>query len=266
MSFKANDSNAGFVKTWYTGKENVKVTHINPSTEELTAMGFKMENPVEYTSNKDGKDQVRIAVCVENGEGFKTTLNFYLVNEQVVTKSGDKVQFINKFGQAAYLPVSGEIPQKMQWYNTDGMREAVKGEEEFLQFLVSYLNTSTKKGDTCQIENISKLFKGDFSEIKGIPTVAGNNKVGILFGVKKTQDGEGKDKYVQTAYTRLFLRQFVKTTEKLHESVESFKSNGGGANVNYGTFPYNFTQVDPAKLAWEQADSPADLVGTTPAF
>lgn len=257
MAFNsAKDSTSGSgPKVYYQGVENVKITCINPNQEELKQMGFaQAEAPVYLGKDDKGVAQVRIACFTDNADTtkpFKSSLSFYIKNQQKASSTG-KLLYINKFGETAYLPKDGTIPTNMEWYRTEGMRPALDGEEAFVIMVKNYLNVP--KDEECYLENPAKLFSGDFTEIKNIPSVGGNNKVGVLWGIKKVEGSEGT-KYYQNAYNRMFMRQYAKvdTTGKmgsyeyLRDNLAEYKSNGGAGSVDYGSYPFTFRIVDPSK-------------------
>lgn len=275
MAVQANDSNAGVEKPYYVGKENVKVVGFNPTKAQLIAQGVRLkeEDPeIEYMSEVEVKDatgntikvpQVRLSLQVDNADEanpLKTSINLYVANTGVYSSTG-KTQFTNKFGQFAYLPSDGSIPENMTWFSVAGMRPALKGEESFVGlFLKNYLNTA--KDAECQIENWNKVFSGDFSEIANLFTLMPNNKVGVLFGVKRTEGDEGKVKFSQTCFTRTFFRQWSKDNTPLVKALDDFRANGGAANVQYGSFPFTFTKVNPSELGWLGAETPTNNSGT----
>lgn len=263
--FIAKDSSSGSgPKVYYTGVENVKITCINPNQEELKQLGITTaEAPVYLGKDDKGVAQVRITCFTDNADStkpFKGTVTFYIKNAPVISSKGTQL-FINEFGETAYLPKDGSIPENMKWFRTQGMRAALDGEEHFVTMIKNYLNTP--KDQECYLENPGKLFSGDFSEIKDIPKVAGNNKVGILWGVKTTAEG----KHYQNAYTRIFLRQYAKvdTTgnkgsyEYLRDNLAEYKANGGASTVNYGAYPFAFAKVEPGVAAAVTATSSDDL-------
>jgi hypothetical protein len=259
---KSNESKGGNNRKYFTGAENFCITTINPNNSELKEkLGFENDQEPNYLSENNGKPQVKISIYLNNVDetnSIKTKVDFFLVNE-VKKSTGGKPKYCNKFGQFAYLPADGSIPSNMQWFRTDGKREAIDGEEELVSFLRNYINAS--KDDDCQIQDIQAFFKGDFSEIKGICDTYPNNKVRVCLGIKSGTDKDGNPRYNQVVYTRKSDRPYAKSNDYLAKDIEEYKANGGAKTTYFGSGSYNLTQIeDPSKLAFFSADSPADLV------
>ena len=282
MSLSGGNESGEFVKEFYTGKTNAKVVVTNPTmAEKLTVLGYtKVDKEPTYTAEKDGVKTARIEFHLETKDGQKLTHSFFVENATVVSKDGNKTQYVNSYGQFAYLPNDGVVPENMAWYPLDGKRAAFKGEEDLMNFLIAWKNV--KKGENFQFANFAKMFTGDFTEVKSLTSA---NSVGLFAGVKKGFDGEGVVKFSQVVYPKLFVRGFVSAEDKPNpkgkpfkgwvnaftESLESLRANGGQLSTNYGTSPYVFTKVEPTTLSWLTGDGEAtatttEAAVTKPAF
>ena len=258
-----------YIKEFYTGKVNCKVLVINPTSQEkVDKLGWNKKPETEplYTGERDGVQTARIEVNLVDKEGVRFSHSFFVENKDVVSKDGIKTQMCNVFGQFAYLPNTGEIPENMQWYSVDGIRKAFKGEEEVVSFLMNLVDT--RKGQKFQFSAFDKMFKENFNEVKGISS---KNSVGVFTGVKQTFGDDGVVKYTQVIYPKLFVKQYTKPEDSPNgkggvykgyvnmftEAIEGTRNAGGQLNVNYGTPPWTFTKVEPSKLAWLQGDNAA---------
>lgn len=259
-----------FSKDYYIGKTNAKLLVINPTAQEkVDILGWskKPETEPNYLGERDGVKTSRIEVNVTTKEGVKFSHSFFLENRNVVSKDGEKTQFVNVYGQFAYLPNTGEIPSNMSWFDTTDLRKSYKGEEELLSFLMNLKDT--RRGQKFVFSNFAAMFEGNFSEIKSLTS---NNSVGIFTGVKQSFGDDGTAKYTQVIYPKLFVKQYTKQEDSPNgkggvykgystlftEAIEATRNAGGQLNVYYGIAPYTFTKVDDvAKLPWLAGDNAA---------
>lgn len=262
------NENKEFIKEFYTGKTNVRILTFNPTAaEKIGILGWTKAEETKYIAERDGISTARITVYLETKEGVKFDHSFFIENKKVVTKDGTKTQHVNVYGQFAYLPNDGVIPDNMQWYNTEGLRESFKGEEELTQFLMAWKDT--RKGQKFSFSNFAAMFNGDFSEIKSLTS---NNVVGVFTGIKQTFGDDGVAKYSQVIYPKLFVKQYTKAentpnsnggtykgyVELFTTALEGTRNAGGALNIQFGIAPYTFTKVeDPSKLPWLTGDNAA---------
>ena len=155
---------------------------------------------------------------------------------------------INSFGKDTWLEEDAiktkTLPENMQWYNSDGVKVAKRGEVELISFLVNLLNLpwdTSKVADVSECyaridkEEWAKIFTGDVALLKTLIDST-NNKIGILLGVKTKGDG----KLVQTAFNRHTLRQYViggTRADKFKYILKDLKSAqdaGAFGNVDFG--------------------------------
>ena len=117
-------------------------------------------------------------------------------------------------------------------------KPAYVGEEELINFLISYLNIPScqkyidgkwvmndadkLKDSEAALENIADYFKGDVSELKTIISYQPKNKLKVLFGVRNTDD----NKQYQTVYTKMFLKNGVSDYSKLDKNVKETQDAG----------------------------------------
>ena len=267
MAFEGNE-NITQERSYYTGKTNVRVVGINLNAAEKKAkLGYTKDEEPNYLGERDGIKTSRIEVNLETKDGVRLTHSFFVEKKKVVTKDGMKTQHVNVYGQFAYIPNDGVIPENMQWYNTEGLRESFKGEEELTQFLMAWKDT--RKGQKFSFSNFAAMFEGNFSEIKSLTS---NNVVGVFTGIKQTFGDDGVAKYEQVIYPKLFVKQYTKAegspnpnggtykgyVELFTTALEGTRNAGGHLNIQYGAAPYTFTKVaDVTKLPWLAGDNAA---------
>lgn len=265
-----------FSKDYYIGKTNVRLVVINPTAQEkvdLLGWNKKPETEPNYLGERDGAKTVRIEANIVTKEGVRFSHSFFIENKEVVSKDGTKTQMCNNYGQFAYLPNTGELPENMSWFNIEGLRKSFKGEEEMVNFLTNLKDV--RKNQKFYFENFSAMFNGDFSEVKSITS---KNAVGILTGVKQTFGDDGTAKYTQVVYPKVFVKQYTKQEDSPNgkggvykgystlftEALEGTRNAGGHLNVVYGTAPYTFTKIeDVTKLPWLTGDNAVTTAGQT---
>jgi hypothetical protein len=197
MAVKSNvitDPN-GSSSRLYVGVAAFRVTHINPTQEELKTLGFKADKTPVYRDEKNG---TRIALFLEavapGGNKIKTNTAFFI--------KPDKVEglFMNKQLKFAKdrSKLSGEI------------RQPYFGEIEFLKFLQVWANTPMDE-ELC-IDSIGDVAQhGDIREIRSIYS---SLKEGYFKALCIVSEG----KY-QNVYNRKFERANICNYFRLHKSI-----------------------------------------------
>ena len=250
---QANEAGEGFVNKLYTGVENFRVLSINPNHEALKGIyGEKAKEPNYISTDEKGNRQARIDVYVDNeakeGEpAIKTKLTFFVTETEKISQGGDKKLFINAYGQTAWLPLDGSIPENMQWFDTDGMRTANGGEENLIGFIRNLLNLTSVAKAKVKADAASQFSVGDWNSMFGgtftSVQAAGvsPNKIGLLLGVKTVDNG----KMYQDVYTRNTLRQWAKESgnfDYLRDSVTDAQSNGAYSKTVFGSGDYKLRE------------------------
>lgn len=238
-----DNSKQGEGKLILTGIANVVVSAINPTMDELKAMGQNPQQEPSYTLDRDGVPVLRLDVHVSNPnveyitpEGmkkgpFSTKITYWLENSVVKNKDGSKTKFINNYGQTAYATSKETLPE---WYDREGVRECHKGEEELITLLYKWLGLTQsfkdKKGDTCVLDTPwDKLVGGNVSELKTFVKAAAEHGNGLkfLFGAKEG-DKDGKVVYYQDVYTKYPMKpgqfSFDGLVKTLNDEYGQFKA------------------------------------------
>lgn len=256
-------------RKYYFGIDKFKVLCVNPSKKEMVdILGYKedtTEEPVYTGTSTDGHRQARICIYVEHvATKMRQRVDYYIVDVGK-TSTGGKVQYCNSKGKFAYLSDINNIPDKMSWFETTGLRKAYKGEESLLDFIINFFDIQPKKTPnyTCQLSNIENLFRGDFSELKDILNNRSDKSINLLLGIK-SYEKDGVTKYTTVVYNRKTGRGWNKDNELLITDIVNYKANGGASNIYYGEGAYKFTSIeDPSLLPFFQADDPSSLVSST---
>lgn len=248
----AKEAGEGFVNKLFTGVENFTVTHVNPNHAALKGIYGDSAKEPDYLSVDDkGNRQCRIDVYVDNlpkeGEpSVKTKIAFFITDVEKLSQTGKKL-FINAYGQSAWLPLDGSIPEVMNWYDADGSRAAYGGEENLIGFIRNLLNLSSVAKAATKAEAASQfsvadwnaMFTGNFGAIQGASVSP--NKIGLLLGVKTADNG----KMYQDVYTRSTLRQWAKDTgnfDYLRNNVNEAQNNGAYGKTVFGSADYKLRE------------------------
>lgn len=221
--------NTGFKK--YVGVASVKVLAINPTMKEWNEItGGNMQKEPEYISTtSEGVQTARIVLLVQPDASSTVgniapiiPVTFWFRKMAIVGTQSGKIQVIDKYGRTAWVTEEEYANKSIPQYtngpaNIDAdYRKIIVGEEQFVNFLkahlvipaVSYRDrngnivTNPNPSDCeARLDNIMKIFSGNFSEIKTILNYQKNNRSKMLFGVRTTDDG----KEYQDVFMDLFL-------------------------------------------------------------
>lgn len=228
MAVKGNDSNTKVIneRVVYVGPALVSVVFCNPTLAELTASGSKIDKEPEYLSDaEDGTKKVRIDFCVQNVDGFKSKVSFFLENKERVTKAGDKFEFINNQGQNTWCASVEEAIAKVgkngnTYFKPEGARKALVGEVDFYNFIKNWANVAPD--EDCSLENIQNLFKGNFKEPQSIVKMMAANTVWVMATVNDKNYQNINNKCFGRATSKQFPKTFADYAKKQAE-VENGK-------------------------------------------
>ena len=262
-------------KRLFVGVENFHVTAVNPTMAELNAMGIRAtEEPVYYgKADRDFGQGVKpyeyfnIRAFLDNKDvanPIKTQVQ-YTVYKDVQEASTGKVSVINRYGGTTWLErealETGVLPNNMQWFVTDGMRESYRGEGNLIFFVKALrnlpnVNKNTSKQDKEKgvamftLEDLDNMFAGNFKDIRKIILDSSDQKVGFMLGVNMA-DG----KYYQTLYTRMPLKPYVRATNATQYIVENIRKAQAAGSYSTIYFDLDDTQLkefDPSSIVVDQ--------------
>ena len=154
----------------------------------------------------------------------------------------------------------------MQWYRSEGVKVAKRGEVELVSFLVNLLNLPfnldkvediAKAYASIDKDEWTKIFAGDFTLLRNIITNT-NNKIGVLLGVKTKVDG----KLVQTTFNRHTMRQYIISSNKaekfkyLLKDLDESVAAGAFGNVDFGPRDLSLREhnISPTVISTENAN------------
>ena len=225
----------------YIGVCPVFVKAVNPNkVEHEKLFNTTLEEAPIYVQDKEdaeGKSykNVRISVVLQPDVeklGFEmplVTMPLFVTNQKQYGANSGKYQVVDKYGRFAWATEAEINAKEIPTYNngkkadiSNDYRVAYVGEEDLTTFIKTFLcipnvtkwnmeercmvpNTDVKPEDCecrLEVESFTKLFKGDFTEIKEILGLQPNNKVKVCLGVR-TDTASGR--LFQSVYTKRFL-------------------------------------------------------------
>jgi hypothetical protein len=222
MAINSNSSQTAVVREskLYTGLKNMKVVGINPTKEEMEAMGYRPKNAPVYLSTEGSLEKLRLDFFLQGeglnaGEIVRTKIAFFLENIPRVDKNGTKGEWINNVGRTAWGDIS-VAPTQFAWFDAATARKCKVGEADVHLFLINWLNV--KPGDEAKLDNFDALFSGNYSELRALLAANLNNEIKVLLTVK---DG----KY-QSVYTKYFDRATNKRTSYWEGHIKKQSETG----------------------------------------
>lgn len=246
----------------YIGIAPVYVLAVNPNKEELEKLyNTTMDKEPEYLGEVevDGNKipNVRIDFIVKtdaprsNNIDFTSKVSFFIRKEYCYNRDKSKVQVIDKYGETAWVTVEQAKNKEIPVYSNGpakidkDYRPCFRGEENLIKFIRTYLgiprvytynrddnswnmrsNPSESEG---RLDKILDYFNGDFSELKSIISLQKENKIKVMFGVRKTDDG----KMYQTAFTEEFASNSTKNYNNIDKELQNRLSNGAYSTTEF---------------------------------
>lgn len=277
MAFaKGSESTEGTTVNRYIGVAPVTIESINPNKAMLEKIyNTSLENEPEYTgtqeSNGNQVPYARITFLVKP-DPVKTgmdinpiSISMFLRKEYKFNRDGTKVLVIDEYGNSGWA-TKEQCQNHTPLLSKEGKplkistnyRPAYVGELELTNFIKAFLvipeafeyvegQWRLKKDADLSIsrfDNPDKFFEGDFSEI--IETIAywPENKVKVLFGVKRNDDG----RMHQNFYKEMFLKNRENDYSKLDKDVQERKNAGAYPTTDFEVCDFKVYEVAPTNL------------------
>lgn len=283
----------------FVGVGTMKVLAVNPTMAEWNEItGGNVQKEPEYVStNAEGVKQARITLLLQTDP--KRTLDnidtiipitFWFSKSPIQGSQSGKYRIIDKYGQCAWATKEEIEAHKVPEYSNGpavdaDYRRVVKGEEEFTNFLRAHLSISNPKIfnkttntwetnphlDECEarLDNIMKIFDGDFKEIKNTINLQPNNYSKMLFGVKTTEEG----KEYQDVFMGMFLSGrsnnntvFAKELKKQVDLGRYKSTYFGDLNANGEVILSDLREYIIPATELEPSNAPAPTVAAEPTF
>jgi hypothetical protein len=279
----------------YVGVAPVFIKAVNPDKAEHEALfNTTLDEAPNYlgtVTDSDGNEygNARIQIVFQPDTekiGFEmplVTMALFLQNRPRVGATSGKTQVIDKYGRTAWVTPEELASKAIPVYSNGpadidkDYRPAYVGEEELMEFVKAYLcipsvttwdnntrkmvpNTKVKSEECeCRFDNLDKIFKGDFSEIKDALGFQPTNKVKIMLGVRTdTETG----RLYQAVYTRKFLRNsannYSSLDKELQEMIQNAAANGRTLNTEYSANPVHEYSVEATTFTPTTEATPTD--------
>jgi len=193
------------------------VVAINPTLKEWEEdLGFPVkedqDGEFEYTgTSKDGNPYLRVDIWMkrEGGEDlFKIV--FFLEDKVRQNRDETKTQYINNIGNCSWAETEEDLKP---WFTKRPYREAFNGEEDFYNFVRTWLGALDYRDPDTELQlDWKQLMRGDLSDLKEqIGGEYATTFVALATVVSKTKENdEGVEETVQYQgiYNRAFLPQY----------------------------------------------------------
>ena len=236
----------------YTGITPIGCKYVNPTKEQLSQiLGREWTKDMSYTKTDDqGVQQVNLMFPMEihntvNGEEVNLVVlqTIALWNAPRLKSDGSKFQVVDKWGEFAWVtseefethttPLSNS--GKKLKIDASSWRKAYRGEENLMKFLKPRINIPNAfeyknnewvlKADTtgceCRLDEISKYFDGNVSEIQaGLNMMPENQVKGFLY----VDEYEGKQRQ---AIAREYVNLASNKYSDLEKEIENINNNKG---------------------------------------
>lgn len=302
MAFKHANNSEESVRRLYTGVGVAKVIAVNPTKAEMEQIyGTTVQNdPVYAGTARTGEKQMRVSfvlsVNTNEEKPLLTTLTFFLNDVFMKGTNSGKYQVIDKYGRTAWATQEEIDANKIPQYSNGPARLAVpyrkvySGEAQLEQFIRAllclddpeYWNSNTSSWvartggelDACEgtLEDVKAIINGNISELREIVSLASNNEVKVLLGVRNNNDGR--------QYQAVFTDLFVRNKSRMETAIKQFErelddriKNGGYKTTEFDVLPIHEYKVVPTSFATEETkpevpstDAPEDMPEEFPEF
>lgn len=274
----------------YMGVGSFFVKGVNLNKKELGEIfGSEREKEPVYLGERDIPlvgvfPRVRIDFVIstdpEKNNGIDKTfiVPFFVTKREVRGSQSGKLQVIDKYGRTQWvtdaelathaIPVSSKTGLPL---NIDAdYRPVYDGEENLTNFIKAYLNIpdvekwenkkvvgliDNPKDAEARLDDIEKIFNGDFSSLKEYITYQPSNKVKLELGVRTTND----NKQYQAFFTEMPLKSSVSNYARLEKTINERQASGAYGDTVFEVYDlkeYNNTPTDFSGAATTAAANP----------
>ena len=293
----------------YEGIAPFEVLGVNLTKKELEDLGFKQDSePVYVLKDNNGVDCIKLDFIIradkeKTGIDLITKATFYIRGNYRQTASGNKQQVIDIYGNTGWVTADEFMAKSTLLTKNDGTkykaalspnyRAAHEGEEAVAAFLKTYLSIPNVfayiNGEWCpnpkleeqgivpaecvcsfSEEDITAMFKGDFTIIK--EAIAGQpmKRVKMLVGTKLVEkvqeDGNTRYSTYQIVYTNKVLYANATKYEYLAKDLENAKFEKNGNNYSKNNISYcieDIHEVTPKATSLTPSTEPTPTPTTT---
>lgn len=209
------------------GFKETEVFAINPTAEQLRELGYNLEEDreIDYTGENEGNNTLRLNFKLKEKTGQHYDLNIYLEDKIVVSKDGNKTQWINQRGSSTWVDKEENLPT---WFTGAGefqYHEARIGEATLYDFMNSWLDIE-RSGDYDMFLNWKNLMSGNVSELQGfLKTDLPMPIVTALY--VKTREINDEIREFQGVYKKVipgWNMKFLRNTDMSEEGINNLRN------------------------------------------
>lgn len=200
MAFSQNDSDEEVVSggaRLFTGISNFNVVAVNPTLEELHALGLNFQQEPKYTVDFGQGEMNKVVFWLSN-EDTKISLEFLMTPGPWKSQNSNKYKWLNAKGQDTWAEMRADgsmdtngVPQ---WFDTETAYICPRGVDDVTGFIAALANVET--GGDCKFDNPDALANGDVTELKALIQALSKNRVRCLAYVAEQK------------YNRIYSRHF----------------------------------------------------------
>lgn len=271
----AQESKEGVVYEKFIGVAPFFVLGVNPNTEEMEKLfpDREFEGERKYSFEKEGEKPGTFVTFIiknneehpsSNGYSFDTRASYLVKNEIFTNKDKTKFQAINAYGDTVWLTKeqfeTKDLPEYAvnQGYNIEGMRPALIGEADLIEFIRTFLNIPIsrkwdnnagkfvpKQGEELKqclcsfsLNDIKKIADGDVTAVRNAIKIMPKNQIKFLCGVRVTEDG----REYQDVYSRMPIRFNVTDYKRVNTELQKAKDAGAYPNSDFGSLPFTLVK------------------------
>jgi len=228
----------GGYKILYTGFGNFTPIAVNPTADEIRKIYNKTpEDEIREPNYQIKDDTTKIEIWCKyipvemDSEELKKNppivrYTVFVGRDEVHSMDGSKKQFVNHQNKAFYYKNIEEIKERNSletedWkkFSLEGVRVAMKGEVQLMDFIVALFNADRKK-NILQFDNFGKICDGNVRELKEhIENAQQSNRLITLLCTVK--DGQYQDVFSGV----LRVNHTPKEKEKLINDLSRYKGS-----------------------------------------
>lgn len=280
MAFsKGSDNSLVVARPKYWGIGYFNVIAVNPSKDQLVAMGINAENEPVYTGTFTDENtkaetpyfaaEFYLKPTQKHHEGVEKIfrVRYTVQRAAFIGSQSGKYQVIDEFGRTAWATESVIQQREIPIYSsgpasiTNNYRLSFRGEDKLTEFIIKLLNipaptekvngTFVMKADTSEclarFETLDRLFAGDFSELKSIISMYPNGIVKAAVGIRTTNEGN------QYEFVFPDVVSPYQSNDTIKKRIDNAKAAGSLSTVDFFVGDLQEYKVAPSVAPVQQA-------------
>lgn len=249
MAIQSNPSDQAVVSglKLFTGIGEFKVVAVNPSLDELHAMGVMLQSEPKYDVEINGDNFKKVVFWLKN-EDVTTSCEVLITPGEWVSQSG-KVKCYNRIGQDQWLEKgpdgSFDTSNCPEWIKEKDTFYAIpRGMDTVTEFVKAWANV--ENGGEIKLDTVDKIANGDVKELRELVKSLAGNSVRALAYVR--------DEKYQAVYTRHFGRVNPKRNDLfIKEMNKDYGAVKGEYTIEWQKYEPSEVQADTSVPALEES-------------